>query len=210
MGHSIAAKIGKHPEYRIKLVGYLDDGKPRRNGHVGPRLRILGALGDLKRVVAVEHIDRVIVAFSQARHSDFLSVLRACSESPVQVNIVPRLFEAVSSRALVDDAEGIPLLDVGHAELSRFNMAAKRVFDLMVGGFFFVFGLPLIGFIALLIKLDSRGPVFYRQERMGRRGTIFLIYKSRPMIVGPTSCATSSMTRTSTRGRCSRSTKARA
>jgi exopolysaccharide biosynthesis polyprenyl glycosylphosphotransferase len=184
VGHSLAAKIGKHAEYRMKLVGFLDDGEPRRNGNGGAHVPIIGALNDLDRVVAAQHVDRVIVAFSRARHNDFLRVVRACADSGVRVNIVPRLFEVVSSRALVDDVEGIPLLDVGHVELSRFSMAVKRVFDLMVGGAVFLLVLPVLGIVALVIKLDSRGPVFYRQERMGRGGRPFSIYKFRSMYLG--------------------------
>jgi len=184
VGHTLAAKISKHPEFRMKLVGYLDDGEPRRNGDGGPHLPLIGVFDDLDRIVAEQQIDRVIVAFSQARHDDFLRVVRACADSGVKVNIVPRLFEVVSSRALVDDVEGIPLLDVGHIELSRASMAIKRIFDLVVGGVIFVLVLPLLGIVALAIKLDSRGPVFYRQERMGRGGRPFFIYKFRSMYVG--------------------------
>jgi len=184
VGHTVAAKISKHPEFRIKLVGFLDDGEPRRNGDGGPPVPVIGVFDDLDRIVADQQIDRVIVAFSQARHDDFLRVVRACADFGVKVNIVPRLFEVVSSRALVDDVEGIPLLDVGHIELSRFNMAVKRAFDLVVGGVIFVLVLPLLGIVALVVKLDSRGPVFYRQARMGRGGRPFCIYKFRSMHVG--------------------------
>jgi exopolysaccharide biosynthesis polyprenyl glycosylphosphotransferase len=184
VGHTLAAKISNHHEYRIKLVGFLDDGEPRRNGHVGPSVPVVGTFADLDRIVAEQQVDRVIVAFSKARHNDFLRVVRACADSGVKVNIVPRLFEVVSSRALVDDVEGIPLLDVGHVELSRFNMAAKRVFDLTVGGAFFVLVLPVLGVAALAVKLDSRGPVFYRQERMGRGGRPFSMFKFRSMYIG--------------------------
>jgi exopolysaccharide biosynthesis polyprenyl glycosylphosphotransferase len=184
VGHTMAAKISKHPEFRMKLVGFLDDGEPRRNGDGGPRLSVIGVFDDLDRVVAEQQVDRVIVAFSRARHDDFLRVVRACADSGVKVNIVPRLFEVVSSRALVDDVEGIPLLDVGNVELSRFSMAVKRAFDLVVGGVIFVLVLPVLGTVALMIKLDSRGPVFYRQERMGRGGRLFSIYKFRSMHVG--------------------------
>jgi exopolysaccharide biosynthesis polyprenyl glycosylphosphotransferase len=184
VGHTLAAKISKHREYRIKLVGFLDDGEPRRNGDGGPRLPVIGVFDDLDRIVAEQQIDRVIVAFSRARHNDFLRVVRACADSGVKVNIVPRLFEVVSSRALVDDVEGIPLLDVGHVELSRFNMAVKRAFDILVGGLLCIFFLPLIAVVGLLVKLDSHGPVFYRQERMGRGGRSFFMYKFRSMYVG--------------------------
>ena len=184
VGHTLAAKIDKHPEYRIELVGFLDDGEPRRNGDGGPPVPVIGALDDLDQIVAAERVDRVIVAFSRARHNDFLRVVRACADSGVKVNIVPRLFEVVSSRALVDDVEGIPLLDVGHVELSRFSMAVKRGFDLVVGAVLCIFILPVMGVVAIVIKLDSRGPVFYRQERMGRGGTVFRIFKFRSMYVG--------------------------
>jgi exopolysaccharide biosynthesis polyprenyl glycosylphosphotransferase len=110
--------------------------------------------------------------------------VRACADSGVKVNIVPRLFEVVSSRALVDDVEGIPLLDVGHVELSRFNMAVKRAFDLAVGGLLCIVVLPVMGVIAVVVKLESRGPVFFRQERMGRGGTSFRIFKFRSMYAG--------------------------
>jgi exopolysaccharide biosynthesis polyprenyl glycosylphosphotransferase len=184
VGHTLAAKIACHPEYRIKLVGYLDDGEPRHNGREGPALPIIGSLADLDTVVAEQRVDRVVVAFSRARHNDFLRVVRACADSGVRVNIVPRLFEVVSSQALVDDIEGIPLLDVGHVELSRFNMAVKRVFDLLVGGLISIVVLPTIAVVAVVIKLDSRGPVFYRQERMGRGGKTFQILKFRTMYAG--------------------------
>ncbi|MCX6363243.1 MAG: sugar transferase [Actinobacteria bacterium] len=184
VGHSLAAKIGKHAEYRMKLVGFLDDGEPRRNGNGDVHVPIIGALGDLHRIVAEERIDRVIVAFSKARHNDFLRVVRACGDSGVRVNIVPRLFEVVSSRAVVDDVEGIPLLDVAHVELNHFNMAVKRVFDLVVGGVLCIFILPLIALLGVVIKLDSPGPVFYRQARMGRGGRPFMIFKLRSMHIG--------------------------
>ena len=133
VGHMLAAKIARHPEYRMRLVGFLDDGEPRGNGS-GPVVPVVGSLHDLHRVIAEHDVTRVIVAFSQARHPQFLSVVRTCADMNVTVNIVPRLFEVVSSRAGVDDIEGIPLLDVGHVELSRFNMFVKRVFDLVVAG----------------------------------------------------------------------------
>jgi exopolysaccharide biosynthesis polyprenyl glycosylphosphotransferase len=184
VGHTLAAKIAGHPEYRIDLVGFLDDGEPRRNGGTGPALPVIGALKDLDGIVVEERIDRVIIAFSRARHNDFLRVVRACSDSGVRINIVPRLFEVVSSQALVDDIEGIPLLDVANAELSTFNMAVKRVFDLIVGGLICVVALPLIAVVAVIIKLDSPGPVFFRQERMGRGGKTFRIFKFRTMHAG--------------------------
>jgi exopolysaccharide biosynthesis polyprenyl glycosylphosphotransferase len=109
--------------------------------------------------------------------------VRTCADRGVRVNIVPRLFEILSSQTAMDDVEGIPLLDVAHVEMSRFNMVVKRVFDLLVGGAITLLALPVIGLLALAIKIDSRGPVFFRQERMGRGGRVFRIFKLRSMRV---------------------------
>jgi len=183
VGHLVAAKLRRRRDLHMEVVGFLDDGEPRRNGD-GPAPPVLGALEDLAAVIGERRVTRVIVAFSQARHQRFLDVVRTCADADVHVNIVPRLFEVISSRAGVDEIEGIPLLDVANVELSRFNMAVKRVFDLVVGALICVVALPLIGIVALVIKLDSRGPVFYRQERMGRGGASFRIYKFRSMTDG--------------------------
>ena len=181
VGHLLGEKIAKHPEYNLKLVGYLDDGEPF--GASKPPVPVVGRLEDLNDVVDGYQVTRVIIAFSRARHQQILDVVRACADRGVRVNIVPRLFEILSSQTAMDDVEGIPLLDVAHVEMSRLNTVVKRVFDLVVGGLTALVALPLIGVLALAVKLDSRGPVFFRQERMGRGGRVFRIFKLRSMHV---------------------------
>jgi exopolysaccharide biosynthesis polyprenyl glycosylphosphotransferase len=181
VGHTLAAKIDKHPEYHLRLVGFLDDGEPL--GRTNSSVPVIGHLSDLDAVIRERDVSRVIIAFSRARHQQILSVVRTCAEYGVRVNIVPRLFEILSSQMALDDIEGIPLLDVANVELSRFNMFVKRVFDLVVGGLIFVITLPVITILAVLVKLDSPGPVFYRQPRAGRGGREFRIFKMRSMYI---------------------------
>ena len=144
---------------------------------------MIGRLEDLNDVLDTQRVTRVIIAFSRARHQQILDVVRTCADRGVRVNIVPRLFEILSSQTEMDDVEGIPLLDVAHVEMSRFNMVVKRAFDLIVGGALTLLLLPLIGVLAVAIKLDSRGPVFFRQDRMGRGGRVFRMIKLRLMHV---------------------------
>ena len=132
VGHLLGEKIGKHPEYNLHLVGYLDDGEP-----FGARkltVPVVGSLEELDDVIAGYDVTRVIIAFSRARHQQILDVVRACADRGVRVNIVPRLFEILSSQTAMDDVEGMPLLDVAHVEMSHLNTVVKRVFDLVVGG----------------------------------------------------------------------------
>jgi exopolysaccharide biosynthesis polyprenyl glycosylphosphotransferase len=180
VGHLVADKIRRRKDLHMTVVGFLDDGEPRRNGD-GPSPPLLGTLKDLAGVIRDHDVTRVIVAFSQARHQRFLDVVRTCADADVRVNIVPRLFEVISSRAGIDEIEGIPLLDVATVELSRFNMLVKRVFDLVFGGLLLVALMPVIGVLAALVKLDSPGSAFFRQERMGRGGSVFRIFKMRSM-----------------------------
>jgi len=179
VGHLLAEKIAKHPEYNIRLMGFIDDGEPISS--VRQTTPVVGRLTDLDGVLGAYEVTRVIIAFSRARHQQILDVVRTCADHGVRVNIVPRLFEILSSQTSMDDVEGIPLLDVAHVELSRFNMVVKRIFDLIAGGLLTCLMLPVIGVLALAIKIDSRGPVFFRQERMGRGGKVFRIYKLRSM-----------------------------
>ena len=181
VGHVLAEKIAKHPEYNLRLMGFLDDGEPLRTSNLA--VPVVGRLDDLERVIDDLGVTRVIIAFSRARHQQILDVVRTCADHAVRVNIVPRLFEILSSQTSMDDIEGIPLLDVAQVELGRFNMLVKRAFDLVVGGALTLLFLPLLGTLALLVKIDSRGPAFYRQERMGRGGTVFSIFKLRSMHV---------------------------
>ena len=183
VGYKLAGKIAKHPEYRVRLIGFVDDGEPM-SGNGGPDLPVIGTLAELEYLIQREDVNRVLLAFSQARHEDFLTITRICNEYNVRVNIVPRLFEVLSSRAGVDDLEGIPLLDVAQVELSQVNMFVKRSFDLIVGGIATLLCLPVFAVIAVVIKLDTPGPVFFRQERMGRNGKIFRIFKFRSMVEG--------------------------
>lgn len=181
VGHTLAEKIARHPEYNLEVLGFVDsDVPPSGNG----RVPIIGTMKDFEKLVERHGVRRVLIAFSQTSHEDFLEIVRICTDRGVRVNIVPRLFEVLSTEAVVDDVEGIPLLDVAQADLGRFDRAVKRAFDIVVGGTLLLLVLPVMAVVALLVKLDSRGPVFFRQERMGRGGRVFRIYKFRSMHVG--------------------------
>jgi lipopolysaccharide/colanic/teichoic acid biosynthesis glycosyltransferase len=113
-----------------------------------------------------------------------MALIRALNEHDVQVDVVPRLFEIVGPRATVHTIEGLPLLNVPPGSLPRFSFALKRAFDIIGAGLLLVLSAPLFAYAALRVRLDSAGPVLYRQRRLGLNMREFTALKFRTMRVG--------------------------
>jgi lipopolysaccharide/colanic/teichoic acid biosynthesis glycosyltransferase len=115
--------------------------------------------------------------------SHVVDLVRAAKAIGLRVTISPGMGAVLGSSLVMDDVWGMPLLGVPRFGLSRSSAFVKRAFDLIGAGLGLVVGLPLFGLIALLIKLDTPGPVFFRQMRVGRDGELFEILKFRTMVV---------------------------
>ena len=181
VGQLIARKLLQHPEYGLDVVGFVDDTpKERRNG-LGD-VNLLGTPSQLRELVAEHDVDRVIVAFSNDSHEKTLEVIRSLSDAWVQVDIVPRLFEVMGPACELHSVEGLPLLTVPPAQLSRSSLFLKRALDVTVSAVGLLLLAPLFAFVAFAIKRNSDGPVFFRQLRIGADGKSFRIYKFRTMV----------------------------
>jgi exopolysaccharide biosynthesis polyprenyl glycosylphosphotransferase len=180
VGQLIASKLLRHPEYGINLVGFVDAEPKERREDLGP-LTLLGPPERLPALVRLLDIERVIVAFSREDNENTLMLIRSMRDLGVQVDLVPRLFELVGSRVDVHAVEGLPLLGLGPAGLSPSAKFLKRGLDLLGSIAVLALLAPLLAVIAIAIRLDSPGPVFFRQIRMGRAGQTFRIFKFRSM-----------------------------
>jgi exopolysaccharide biosynthesis polyprenyl glycosylphosphotransferase len=127
-------------------------------------------------------VHRVLVVPSQTNPQVTLDLIRTVKALGVRVSIVPHVFDVVGNSVVFDDVCGMTLLGVREFELSRSSRFVKRGFDLVGAGLGLLAISPLLLAFALLIKLDSRGPVFFRQERVGRGGRRFGIFKFRTMV----------------------------
>jgi exopolysaccharide biosynthesis polyprenyl glycosylphosphotransferase len=125
----------------------------------------------------------VIVAFSSDSHETTLETLRELEKLDVQIDIVPRLFEGVPPESHFHSAEGLTLIALPRARLSKTSMMLKRSLDVVCSLAGLVLLSPLLLAVALAIKLDSSGPVLFRQTRMGRNFGTFRIVKFRTMTV---------------------------
>lgn len=182
VGQTIARKLLGHPEYGINLVGFVD-GTPKERQPGLDHLTLLGEMDDLPDLIKLLDVERVIYAFSNEPHDVSLQMIRRLNELDVQVDVVPRFFEVLSPGVDVHTIEGLPMWSVPRTRLARSSRALKRTID--IGGA--IFGLvvftPLFFVLALAIKCDSTGPVFFRQSRVGTGAKTFRIWKFRTMTI---------------------------
>jgi exopolysaccharide biosynthesis polyprenyl glycosylphosphotransferase len=151
--------------------------EPGSNGHSGLK-------GRLERLLTVEQIERAIIVPRGAISDDLLNTTRSLKSMGLRVSVLPRLPEVVGSSVELDDVDGITLLGMRRFGLSRSSRAVKRSFDFVGSGLSLLALSPLLAAIAIAIKLDSRGPVLFRQRRMGRNGVPFEMLKFRTMTDG--------------------------
>jgi exopolysaccharide biosynthesis polyprenyl glycosylphosphotransferase len=174
----VVEKLENNRQFGLVPIGIVDD-----DVHlVGlPDVPWLGRFSDLTKVIEQEHPDRVIIAFSKASHEELLECIRACRDAGVAIDVVPRLFEFLDGVRALDQVGGLPLLSIGRPALSSVSMTAKRMLDVVGATALIIVFTPLMLAIALAIKLESRGPIFFRQPRAGRGGTSFRLIKFRSM-----------------------------
>jgi exopolysaccharide biosynthesis polyprenyl glycosylphosphotransferase len=182
VGQLVARKLLQHPEYGINLVGFVDAAPKDRRQDLG-HLTLLGTRDELPNLVKLHDVERVVIAFSNDSHEETLALIRSLKSLSLQIDIVPRLFEIVGPGVEIHTVEGLPLVSLPTLRLSRSARALKRTLDLVVSGGALLALSPLFAYIALRIKLDSSGPVFFRQVRMGCGDRPFLMYKFRTMVV---------------------------
>jgi exopolysaccharide biosynthesis polyprenyl glycosylphosphotransferase len=165
----------------LEPLGFVDDDPC---GPVAADLPHLGELSDLPEVIGTLRVERVIIAFSRAGDDELLRCLRACRSAGVRVDVVPRLFELLDGARTVDGVGGMTLLSISAPAFSPLASAAKRGLDVVGAALGLIALAPLFALIAAAIKLDSPGPVLFRQSRTGRGGRTFVLYKFRSMRAG--------------------------
>jgi exopolysaccharide biosynthesis polyprenyl glycosylphosphotransferase len=145
-----------------------------------PRLGCLEE-ADLLSLMVEQRVGRVVVADAEVEGERLLGVLRDCKTVSVKVSLLPATCSALGSSVEVDDVQGVTVLGINPSVLSRSSRAAKRGLDVAGAGLLSVLALPLLMVLAVAIKLDSPGPVFFRQERIGKGGERFRLLKLRTM-----------------------------
>ena len=180
---SIVRKIMRHPESGVNVVAVLDvdrtDDRVERNDEFS-FVPVISGRADLKQLIKTYDIDRVIIG-SAGNGTDRDDFMHTLAELRIQIDVIPTPFQALGARVDVHHLEGAPLMTLPRAGLGRYAKLTKRALDICVTAVALVVLFPLLALCAIAIKLDSSGPLFFRQTRVGRDGHRFKLWKFRSM-----------------------------
>ena len=178
VGSELHTIFNDRPEYGVDSVGLVDD-VPFERG-----LPLLGPIDEIGDTLDRSGATMVVVAFGPRGEQDLVSVLRAVQHRDIDIAIVPRFFELglAPSGPDVETVWGIPLYRVRRSALSRWNWPVKRTMDLIVAAALLALLAPVLGVVALVVRLTSPGPILFRQQRIGQNGHPIEVLKFRTML----------------------------
>jgi Undecaprenyl-phosphate glucose phosphotransferase len=179
VGHMILQKIQWRPELGYQVVGMVETNH-YDNGRASS-VPILGGPDRIAEFIDRHEVDEVIIALPEASHQEILRLISQCERGSVSIKVFPDVFQIMASQVSIGDLGGLPLLSVRDVALRGWRLTVKRAVDIVGSVFGLIFLSPLMLLIGLLIKLDSPGPVFYAQERMGLDARPFWCLKFRSM-----------------------------
>lgn len=181
MGRTVVRTMTARPDLGYKIVGFIDDDPSK--GELG-RLKNLGGLERVEHILNTEPVDEVLITLPWMYQRKIVALVRTCQSHGVRARVVPDLFQLSLSRLDVDDLGGIPIIGIKEVRISRIGRLFKRALDIVLAALGLLLASPLMLLAALAIKLDSPGPVFFRQTRVGEHGRLFTVFKFRSMREG--------------------------
>jgi exopolysaccharide biosynthesis polyprenyl glycosylphosphotransferase len=176
-------RLHMHPSFGFRIAGYFGAG-PASPGNPLAAAPRLGTLEDAGPYITRSGVDLAFIATGPAEHPLLVDVITRCEGHNITFMMVPDVLEIMTSRITMHELEGVPLLKIKTVPFTAWGRIAKRGFDLLVAGAASVALFPLAAAIAVLIRLDSAGPVFFRQKRIGLDGREFTMLKFRSMRPG--------------------------
>ncbi len=187
VGYSRAAegyidRVKMFPQWGYGVVGILDD-----NVEIGKTYRgekVIGRVEDIESVLNANDIDEIAITLGLAEYAKLEKVVAVCEKSGVHTKFIPDYNNIIPTRPYIEDVQGLPVINIRRVPLNgMFNRAVKRLSDIVIGSIAIVLFSPVMLIVALIVRCSSRGPVIYKQERVGRHNKEFKMYKFRSMRV---------------------------
>jgi Undecaprenyl-phosphate glucose phosphotransferase len=175
----LASRVRLHQELGIQLLGCLSKTGDEKRGPGG--VPIVGRYEDVGQFIGRTDLDQIVVALPLEDHQRLPEIMAQLKDSIVDIKIVPDLYQFASLGGAIEEFEGLPVISLQECPLDGINLFTKRVVDLALGCALLVVFSPLMLLIAALVKISSRGPIFFKQERVSFDGSRFSIVKFRTM-----------------------------
>src|SRR5215831_17187912 len=180
LGRIVADKIIEHRELGYQIAGFVDD--KAAGDHLGYRgLPLLGTIDQAADIAVRESIDHLYVALPPEQHVRMIELLDVTSRECIDVKVVPDILQVIALRARLEDLDGVPVININEPRLQGVNALVKRAIDVAISAVALVVLAVPIALIAALVRLTSKGPAFFHQERMGLDGKPFTLVKFRSM-----------------------------
>lgn len=177
---SLFKNIRKNPRWGYEIIGFLSRHEDRRENIEG--VPVLGDISRLEEVLDKKRPDEVILAITGLSHEKMVELIVESEKRMILFKLIPDMFEIITSKVDIFDIDGIPLLGLKELPLEyAWNRFVKRIFDIAGSVFGLILSIPIYIVIPVIIKMSSRGPVFYKQVRCGEDGKTFTLYKFRTM-----------------------------
>jgi exopolysaccharide biosynthesis polyprenyl glycosylphosphotransferase len=183
VGEELGRAIAAYPAANLTLVGFVDE-NPKKEHQSCLGYPVLGGLEDVPRLVKEQDVQEIIFALLPDEKSALRSLVISLQSAAVNLWLVPDMFDLVFLRASAQEFDGIPIIGLREPAIDGLDRLIKRLFDLVVSALLLTILCPLLLVVAVLIKLDSPGPVLFRQRRVGEGGRIFWMVKFRSMVEG--------------------------
>lgn len=183
LANEVYASLDGHPSFGFHILGYFADIPAHKELQLS-QANHLGSIGYAPQYIREEHIELAFIALRAEDHQAMFQLISECEGVNIDFMMVPDVLEIMTSQVQVKEFEGIPFLQVKRIPLTFWGRIAKRSLDIIVSGILLVVLSPFWLIVALLIRFDSRGPILFKQKRVGLDGQEFTMYKFRSMKVG--------------------------
>lgn len=178
----VADIIWQNKHWGVRLIGFVSDSPEVKIEKVG-KAPVIGSVSDLPQMLQRHVVDELIFAVSRKRLEELEELFLICEEQGIRTRVAVNFFPHMIAKVHLDDLHGVPLLTFTTTPHNEALLMAKRLFDLVISSAMLVMLSPLLFLIALIIKMTSPGPIFFRQTRIGLNGRQFILYKFRSMLV---------------------------
>jgi Undecaprenyl-phosphate glucose phosphotransferase len=180
LGQRIADSLSHHPEFGVKVEGYLTR-HPQKLGQTFEGVSVIGLYGDLEKYAP--DFDMVFLCLPAEAEPLAEKMVGYLATTTVEVKVIPSIYEFITLRAEAEMFEGLPIITLQGSPLQGWNLVMKRLVDIVGATVALLVGVPIFLFIGALIKITSPGPILYKQTRMGLDGVAFEMLKFRSMQV---------------------------